>query len=1307
MFVRLFARAASTLALLLMVGLLAARPLHAQGGSLDIIVGTVTDASGKPVAGAVVEAFSIETEVTRKNTTNEKGQYRIIFQDGTGQYRISVKAIGKNPQIFNVARQSDDDRIVLDVRLGEKPVTLNDLVATANRRVNVDQLDSRVTAGESSKSINGDQAMRMPIDAGDLAALAALAPGVILTGGSDSTAATFSVAGQSAASNTYVVNGQTTSSSSVPQDAVRTTRVITNSYDVSRGNFSGGMVSVTTKGGSNRVSGSLSGNFQNQDIAWGGNTSNSFGAGNTNERFGAGFGGPIERNKLFLFGSFNVSRRIQPVPSLDIADAATLSRLGASPDSVNKFIGLVSGLGLTSKAGSISSNRNTDAFSSVLRADWNAGQIHVITFTGQLSLNGTDPQSIGTTSLPQVGGNNTGNSASGGLRISSRFDNGMINSFNGGYSWNENKSTPFLFVPVGRVTNYSPDSSGGVVPVTFGFGGNGGMPRDQSTRTLEVTNELSLISGTGAHRWSLGLYGNKSDFTTDQTSNRYGTFTYATLSDFENNIASAFTRTLQPSIRSGGITNEAIYLSDAWRPRSSRNNANGGAAGGPGGDAGGGGGGRGGFGGGGGGFGGGGRGGGGFGGGGFGGGSGGGNLQLNYGVRLEHSSYTGAPDRNTAIYNEFKDVNGNPLDTHVLPSETYVSPRAGFSYSIAAPEQQGQAQRGFAPPLLTIRGGLGVFRGTMPSALPGTAQAQSGLAGAQTQLFCTGDGVPVANWADYLNNPGDIPTECVNNISTPVISATPSVTVYDAKYGASKTQRASLGLTRRITQRIQFNIDASYVHGIGQAASRDYNLNETARFTLANEDNRPVYADPAQIFPSTGQVPLSASRKDVNYGSVTQVFSGLENRTKQITFNVSGSTTKQINLSLSYTLMNAQDQGGSGGGFGGGFGGSNVTAGDPNVYEWATSSNQHTHNIQASIQWPVTPAFELTGIATLTSGSPYTPIVAGDINGDGSSRNDRAFVFNPATVADPVVAAGMANLLASTSGNAKKCLEAQLGTIAVRNSCVGPWSPSLNLQLNWRPALFNRRLALQFSTQNLLGGLDEWINGDNNLKGWGGNIRPDNTLLTVTGFNPSTSQFTYSVNSRFGNTSSSATAVRSPFQLVLGMNYAIGYDQRTMQIQNLSRGLGGATTGPGMLDSAMVRFKRADLALAAIARTDSLLLTKVQVKALQALSDSTMLKVRGTIDSIRPDVEKINLAGSAADVNGLFAKIGPFTASLAASQRAERDAVQKILTDVQWALLPDSAKNAQVNFFGGGRGGPGGGGPGGAGGGRGGRGGGL
>ncbi len=90
----------------------------------------------------------------------------------------------------------------------------------------------------------------------------------------------------------------------------------------------------------------------------------------------------------------------------------------------------------------------------------------------------------------------------------------------------------------------------------------------------------------------------------------------------------------------------------------------------------------------------------------------------------------------------------------------------------------------------------------------------------------------------------------------------------------------------------------------------------------------------------------------------------------------------------------------------------------------------------------------------------------------------------------------------------------------------------------------------------MLGGLDQLINGVNNLKGWGGNSRPDATLLTVTGFDPSTNQFKYVVNERFGNTSAAATSRHAPFQLLVSLRYAIGYDPRTMQIQSLGRNSG-------------------------------------------------------------------------------------------------------------------------------------------------------
>ena len=67
------------------------------GGSTDIITGRITAPDGRPIADARVEATSIETGVTRSRTTNENGQYTILFPDGGGQYRVTVRSPGHSP----------------------------------------------------------------------------------------------------------------------------------------------------------------------------------------------------------------------------------------------------------------------------------------------------------------------------------------------------------------------------------------------------------------------------------------------------------------------------------------------------------------------------------------------------------------------------------------------------------------------------------------------------------------------------------------------------------------------------------------------------------------------------------------------------------------------------------------------------------------------------------------------------------------------------------------------------------------------------------------------------------------------------------------------------------------------------------------------------------------------------------------------------------------------------------------------------------------------------------------------------------
>jgi hypothetical protein len=155
----------------------ATRPVSAQVGSTtDIVMGRVTGPDTSRIAGARVELTSSETGITRRKTTDEKGEFSILFPDGGGNYTIKVTSIGFGPYTGNVSRQSDEDRLVHNVRLTRNPQVLAAVQVRANN--NQGQQQDRPTAGSQERNLSAAQLDRLPIDKGDLASIAALAPGV-------------------------------------------------------------------------------------------------------------------------------------------------------------------------------------------------------------------------------------------------------------------------------------------------------------------------------------------------------------------------------------------------------------------------------------------------------------------------------------------------------------------------------------------------------------------------------------------------------------------------------------------------------------------------------------------------------------------------------------------------------------------------------------------------------------------------------------------------------------------------------------------------------------------------------------------------------------------------------------------------------------------------------------------------------------------------------------------------------------------------------------------------------------------------
>ena len=1210
--------------------MLVALPYVAQaqvGASTDIITGIVKTPAGVPVENAQVEAQSTETQVTRRQRTNAQGKYTILFPDGGGTYRLTVRYIGFQPTTLTVTRNGDDDRIVRNVTLGQSTAqTLARVEVRGARRPQQNGPGGGPpTPGGNERVIDGNQAARLPVDASDPTALASLAPGVVLTGADTSGgggAANFSVAGQSAQSNNVTLDGLSFAGGFVPQDAIRGTRVVTNTYDVARGQFSGGQVSQTTRSGTNVVQGSLSyiGRYRDFTIEQGG-TTGAFGGAYDQNQFGAGVGFPIIKDRLFFFGALQGRRRADLLPSLLAADDATRARLGASPDSVNRFLDLVNGFGVATAGGVIDDNRNQDNLTVLGRMDYSVSDAHTLTLRGDWRLVDQTPTRVGSLALPQTGGTTTNRGGGGSLVLSSRFGTGVINELRAGLQVDNRTGTPFITLPLGRVQVLSDLQDGTQGLTTLQFGGSTSLLSQSDNTVFEATNETSLLLDEGKHRVKVGGLVNRTGYTQDQAFNRFGTFTFNTLADFAANRPAIFQRTLASPERTGSTINSGFYIGDTWRPRDG--------------------------------------------------------LQLVMGGRFEGSSFNGAPARNLAVDSVFS------RKTDIIPSDAAFLPRVGFSWSKAQP-QGANGGNPFGNGALTIRGGVGRFRDAPNTQLFAGAQTATGLASGEQAIFCVGGGVPIPDYTAYQQNSANIPTQCVAGGPVAQRNTARNVTTFDSDYSNPRAWRGSIGASKRLFGRFSMNVDFSASRGEAQAGYRDLNLNTTPSFTLTDEGNRPVFVPSASIIPATGAVPTQLSRVDQRFGSVYDVNSRNKSRQWQGTVGFNGFTSRGAIIGTSYTYANARDQSSLGfGGAGGGFAFA-TTAGNPNIAEWAPSGFQRKHILIGTITHPLTSSFEITAIGRMSSGSPFTPLVSSDINGDGA-RNDRAFIFDPATAADPNVAASMAKLLETSTASARECLDSQLGQLASRNSCVGPWQPSFDLQLNWRPTAFklDRRLTFSLVTANLIGGIDQALHGSNNLRGWGSFTQPDNTLLFVRGFDQNTNRYRYEVNERFGAARGNQTGIRLPFQVGFNIRYTLGPDQTRDRLRAaFGGGTNGALTGAGIA-AGVGRFFP-NVALQIIEARDSIGLTDVEVAKLKVLADSIQLEVEVLTAQARAVVEK---EGGNPDPAVLFGvKLRPFFEKGARLRTAATTGAKAILTEDQWKRVPDRIKTPQ------GFGGPGGGG---------------
>ena len=1188
-------------------------PAAAQANeTTDIITGVVVGSNGQPLAGVIIEAMSLETQVTRTTVTDTRGRYVILFPSGGGQFRMAARMVGFAPQATVLQRHADEDRLVWDLQMQEAAFMLDPIMVTGEVMRAVRAPD-QPTPGSVQRVFTPEMLANLPLDASDIALLAALVPGALVIEATDSTTAAYSVAGQRPDANQLTVDGLSFGSGQMPQEGLRNTRVMTNTYDVSRGRFSGGVMASTTRSGTNAFQGSLNYSLRDHNLAVEGDSATAFTSGFTQNALGGGIGGPLVRNRLFTYFSGQVRLRADPQPSLTAATPSDLERLGVAPDSVRRFVAIVDSLG-AAPASRFEGRRSDNSFSGMLRVDYLLTANHTLMLRGDLQDQGQDPTRLGASALPETGGESQ--SSGGGLMagLSSRIGGRIINESRAYASTSTRGSDPFWSMPQGRVQVASQLADGSVGITTLLMGGSAGMPSRSLTRSLELSDELSWLPGAARHRLKLGALFH-ADRTEDlSASNQLGTFVYNSLADFAAGRPSQFRRVLDTSERASTALEFALYGGDVWLPSRA--------------------------------------------------------LQLNYGLRLERGLVSNPPAYNPGLDSSLG------LRTDRLPSELDLSPRAGFTWMIgAAPGAQ---------PRFVVRGGVGRFRSPIPLGLVAQAQSSTGLNNTESLLDCIGPAVPSPDWADYRTDPATIPAACAGP-SPGIAQRAPAAAAFARDYGAPKAWRTSLGVQRNLTTLLRLSVDLGYARGISQYGFRDRNLDTAGGFRLGDEAGRPVFVDPTQIVPETGAITSRASRIDTSYAQVLEMNSALQSDTKQLTVSLGGVTRKGVVLQTSYTWSHVRDQSSQSVRFGSGRLGGTTTSGNPNVPEWGRSGLERRHAFLTTVSYPFGAGLDITAIGQLRSGTPFTPMVAADINGDGVA-NDQAFVFQPTDLV------GMDQLLRSAPAGVRRCLARQLGAIAKRNSCLGPWEGSFDLQINMRPSFWGLRgrLTASITTVNLLHGMDQLLHGSDGLKGWGMRARPDDNLLFVTGFDSTTRRYQYAVNQRFGASSAQGTALRQPFQLGIQVRMTFGPDRTRDALAALrggGRGMGGGGFGGGLGVGAggrggagrvapadfrdRLRTLLVNPATIVLERADSLALTSEQVTRLTAVRDSLNVVNDSLAATLEKEIEQVG----AGDPRALLQAIRPRMQQAQEDARRSLEAVRAILTPAQWDKLPERLRN--------------------------------
>lgn len=638
-------------------------------------------------------------------------------------------------------------------------------------------------------------------------------------------------------------------------------------------------------------------------------------------------------------------------------------------------------------------------------------------------------------------------------------------------------------------------------------------------------------------------------------------------------------------------------------------------------------------------------------------------VDLSVGIRAERAWYPREGAANPGVEARFG------LEPGVVPSPWLLSPRGGFTAAVRMPWDRADRRS-------ELSGGLGDFVGALPlSALAG-ALGERGLAD-DAQLVCAGPSAPLPDWAAYRRDPASIPSTCTEGFPG-FGSSLPAATVFARGFRPPRVRRGSLGGQGVLPWGgVMWKVTGSLVQGVHQPAAFDRNLRRAPAFINTTEGGRAVYVPAGAIDSATGGVSASASRLYPELGTVREVTAAGRSRAVQLgasVFRLVG----QGWVEGGYTWTDARQTVATLDAPGSGPASAGATA---EGLVWAPAEYAPRHVLFVFVLQRLSRSLRAGFTGHLASGTPFTPMTAGDVNGDGVS-NDRAFVFAPAAASAPAgVGEGMAHLLGSAPANVRSCLEAQAGRIAEPNSCRTGWSPSLDLnaqlqvgkRIDGSP---HRRVTLWASAQNVTAGLDYLLHGPERLRGWGQHPSVNTTLLAVRGWDAGSRRFRYEVNQRFGRPGQGGLLARSPFALSIQARVVVGNDHVLAAALRELDDHGREALTPERLRRYLVQ-QWTNVPAEALSQNAPrrLYLTPAQVARLQLAADSVVARREPVLRELTQA-----LTGARRYDAQTIERVRALRAEAIALRNAGAEAVRAVLTAEQWIRLPETLREPGFEF---------------------------